>query len=50
MVDTTNKIDLGLFERISRHVKAGRLHVVNGWSVQLDTNLPSPPAFVMRSG
>lgn len=34
------KIDAPLFERIRAHVRAGRWHIVGGWHIQPDCNLP----------
>lgn len=38
-------IDPSLFQRIAGHVTAGRWHVVNGWWIQPDCNLPGPESF-----
>ena len=38
-----------LFKRIAAHVKGGRWHVVNGWWVQPDCNLPGPESFLKQS-
>ena len=35
------RLDPGLFERIRLHVAAGRWHIVGGWLIQPDCNLPS---------
>ncbi len=35
------KVDPALFERIRRHVEAGRWSIVGGWWIQPDCNLPS---------
>ncbi len=40
--------DAALFERIGRLVAAGRWHVMGGWYVQPDCNLPSGEAFVRQ--
>lgn len=40
--------DPDLFERIIRHIKAGRWHVVNGMLVQPDMNLPCGESFVKQ--
>ncbi|HEY3396291.1 MAG TPA: hypothetical protein VGM19_01415 [Armatimonadota bacterium] len=38
-----------LFERIASHIRAGRWHVVNGWWVQPDCNLPLPESFAKQA-
>ncbi|MEM7626069.1 MAG: glycoside hydrolase family 38 C-terminal domain-containing protein [Planctomycetota bacterium] len=38
-----------LFERIRRQVKAGRWHVMGGWYLQPDCNLPSGEGFVRQA-
>ena len=38
-----------LFKRIATHLKAGRWHVVNGWWVQPDCNLPLAESFLKQS-
>lgn len=43
------RLDAPLFRRIVRHVRAGRWHVVNGWWVQPDCNLPGPESFLKQS-
>ena len=35
------KVDPGLFERIRKHIEAGRWAIVGGWWIQPDCNLPS---------
>ena len=37
-----------LFARIRAHVEAGRWHIVNGWWVQPDCNLPGAESFRMQ--
>jgi len=43
------RLDPALFKRMAAHVKSGRLHVVNGWWVQPDCNLPRPESFLKQS-
>ncbi len=38
-----------LFERIRHLVKAGRWHVMGGWHVQPDCNMPSGESFVRQA-
>jgi alpha-mannosidase len=38
-----------LFKRIAAHIQAGRWHVVNGWWVQPDCNLPMAESFLKHS-
>ncbi|NOZ63510.1 MAG: alpha-mannosidase [Caldiserica bacterium] len=38
-----------LFEKIRRFVKSGRWHIVNGWIVQPDCNLPCGESFVRQA-
>lgn len=38
---TIERVDPELFERIRRHVRAGRWHVIGGWWLQPDCNGPS---------
>lgn len=40
------KIDPTLFREIKRYVKLGRWHIVNGWWIQPDCNLPCGESFV----
>ena len=44
--------DLPLFERIQKLVKAGKWHIMGGWYLQPDCNMPSGESFVrqIRSG
>lgn len=35
-----------LFERIRRHVKAGRWHIAGGWYLQPDCNMPEGESFI----
>ncbi len=44
--DMIERTDPALFDRIRAHVQAGQWHIVNGWWVQPDCNLPS--GFAMR--
>ena len=37
-----------LFERIRRLVKAGRWHIMGGWQIQPDCNMPSGESFVRQ--
>ena len=43
------RLDPVLFKRMVSHVRAGRLHVVNGWWVQPDCNLPGSESFLKQS-
>jgi alpha-mannosidase len=43
--EQVEKLDPALFERIHRHVKAGRWEIVGGWWIQPDCNLPSEVGF-----
>ena len=43
------RLDPALFERIRKHVRAGRWCVVNGWWVQPDCNLPLAESFLKQS-
>lgn len=38
--EQVEKMDPALFQRIRRHVKAGRWEIVGGWYIQPDCNLP----------
>ena len=38
--------DLPLFERIQKLVKAGKWHIMGGWYLQPDCNMPSGESFV----
>lgn len=40
--------DPGLFERLRRLVKAGRWHIMGGWYLQPDCNMPSGESFVRQ--
>ena len=42
--------DPELFERIKEQVKAGKWHIMGGWYLQPDCNLPSGEAFVRQIG
>jgi alpha-mannosidase len=41
--------DAALFKNIRRHVKSGRWHIVNGWLVQADCNLPTAHSFMKQA-
>ncbi len=47
--DQVRRLDPALFKRIAGQVKAGRWHVVNGWWVQPDCNLPTPGSFLKQA-
>ena len=40
--------DMSLFERIQALVKAGKWHIMGGWHLQPDCNMPSGEAFVRQ--
>ena len=42
--------DPELFERIKEQVKAGKWHIMGGWYLQPDCNMPSGEAFVRQIG
>lgn len=42
--------DPELFERIQKQVKAGKWHIMGGWYLQPDCNMPSGEAFVRQIG
>lgn len=44
--DVVERIDPVLFERMRSHIESGRWHVVGGWWIQPDCNLPS--GFALR--
>lgn len=44
--ETVERLDPCLFERIRRHVAAGRWRVVGNWYIQPDCNLASPESYV----
>ncbi len=43
------RLDPKLFARMKRYVRAERLHVVNGWWIQPDCNLPLAESFLKQS-
>ncbi|MBR0458562.1 MAG: hypothetical protein IJJ26_04955 [Victivallales bacterium] len=47
--ETVCELDPKTFKRMQKHVAAGRLHIVGGWYVQPDCNLPSPETFRMHA-
>lgn len=44
------KHDPELFERIKKQVEAGKWHIMGGWYLQPDCNMPSGEAFVRQIG
>ncbi|MBI4977824.1 MAG: hypothetical protein HZC28_10090 [Spirochaetes bacterium] len=46
--DVIRRIDPKLFARIQRAVKRGRWHIVGGWWIQPDCNLPSAESFIQQ--
>lgn len=42
------KYEPELFSRIREHVRAGRWHIMGGWHIQPDCNLPSGESFVRQ--
>ena len=47
--DQVRKADPRTFGRIQAHVSAGRWHIVNGWWIQPDCNLPGEASFLKQA-
>ena len=47
--DQVRKADPHTFGRIQAHVRAGRWHIVNGWWIQPDCNLPGEASFLKQA-
>ena len=48
LYEWVEKNDAALFERIRKLVKAGKWHIMGGWYIQPDCNLPSGESFVRQ--
>ena len=46
--ETVESLDPALFDRIRKHISAGRWHIVGGWYIQPDCNLASPENYLRQ--
>lgn len=49
LYEWVEEYDPALFERIRRHVKNGRWHIMGGWYLQPDCNMPGGESFVRQA-